>query len=119
MYYNVIAKAGSVEHPVCEHLNYKEALDFCIEHDWLYDWNGGLWWNLEIREVSITTVMNRHSYLLQRLKHCKYQVKAYTEQLESGMYDDDPESQEILREWIADYKAEAESIKETLFKKEG
>ena len=48
--YKVICSCGWVTHDVYHGLSYDEALDFCNEHNWEYDWNGGLVWDLDIVE---------------------------------------------------------------------
>lgn len=48
--YKVVAKAGSVEHRIISSRFYEDALAFCEDHDWEYDYNGGLIWDLEIEE---------------------------------------------------------------------
>lgn len=48
MIYTVYCCSGSVSHPVLENVDYDDALTFCVEHDWEYDYNGGLVWDLMI-----------------------------------------------------------------------
>ena len=47
---NVYAVSGAVKHLVAEFENFVDALDFCAECGWVYDWNGGLVWDLEVVE---------------------------------------------------------------------
>ena len=46
--FNVICTSGATTHKVLEGVSYNEALAFCEEHGWIYDYNGGLWWDLQI-----------------------------------------------------------------------
>lgn len=50
MLYKVICSCGYVTHDVYHGLEMSEAIEFCEEHNWTYDWNGGLIWDLDIVE---------------------------------------------------------------------
>lgn len=47
---SVYAVSGSVKHLVARFPHIDDAFDFCIDSNWVYDWNGGLVWDLEVEE---------------------------------------------------------------------
>lgn len=48
--YKVVCVSGSVKHTVFSGMTYEEALEMCNYYGWVFDWNGGLVWDLEIEE---------------------------------------------------------------------
>lgn len=49
--YDVYCVAGSVSYKVLSEVSYKEALQFCTDNNWEFDYNGGLVWDLVIEEI--------------------------------------------------------------------
>ena len=48
--YDVYCVSGKVKHKLLSRRGFAECNAFCNEHDWVYDWNGGLVWDLEIED---------------------------------------------------------------------
>lgn len=48
--YKIVCVAGSVKHTIFTGLTHEEALELCWYYDWVFDYNGGLVWDLEIEE---------------------------------------------------------------------
>lgn len=46
--YSVYAVSGTVRHWLDGFSSYAEAEQFCDEYGWQFDYNGGLWWDMEI-----------------------------------------------------------------------
>ena len=44
----IVATAGTVEHVIYDDLTEKEAVKICEGYDWVFDYNGGLLWDLSI-----------------------------------------------------------------------